>query len=80
MYHYVAVMNSGYQYFTDVLRIGEDGIIEQYRPATKTWTSADYGMGGIYCGAIESEHISEEQLGEIIMQVEELWNKRNSCC
>ena len=62
------------QYFetsTELLRIIADGNIEQYDIKLQKWHSADSGMGGIYCGAIECRAITKEAADAIIAR----WNE-----
>ena len=62
------------QYFettTDLLRITADGNIEQYDVQLKKWRSADSGMSGIYCGAIECNAITKEAAEAIIARWDE---------
>lgn len=71
MYNYVAVTNGKIINSSEVLRIDESGVIEQYDIAMKDWRNADGGMSGIYCGEIESEPITKAQADEII----QMWHK-----
>lgn len=70
-YRYIAVTNGSIRYSTAVLRIDSKGIIMQYDETLGEWRSADPGMGGIYCGAVECETITKEEAFELI----ESWSK-----
>lgn len=59
-----------YETSTELLRITADGNIEQYDEKLQKWRSADSGMSGIYCGAIECRAISKEAAEAIIAR----WN------
>lgn len=55
-----------YETVADILRVDENGIIEQYDIKLKKWRPADRGMSGIYSGDIECTEISEAKADEII--------------
>ena len=66
MYKYVAVTSGKIENSSEILRIAEDGSIEQFDIDLNDWREADAGMSGIYCGEIESETISKTQADEVI--------------
>lgn len=68
MYKYIAVTNSTPKNCTDLLRIDESGVIEQYDLNGNEWREADSGMSGIYSGDIECEPINKAQADEIIQR------------
>ena len=68
MYNYIAITNSTLINCTDLLRIDESGVIEQFDEIKNEWRSADSGMSGIYSGEIESEAITEAQAKEIMQR------------
>lgn len=70
-YKYIAVTNSTPKNSSDLLRIDESGVIEQYDTKIKNWREADSEMYGIYSGDIECESISKAEAEEII----EMWLK-----
>ena len=61
---------------TELVRIDDEGGIEQYDEKLKKWRYADSGMSGIYCGAIECDTISKEKAEEIITE----WKKKDDIC
>lgn len=65
MKKYIAVTNGAIINCTELLRIDESGVIEQYDAITKEWRIAENGMSGIYSGEIECETITEKQADEI---------------
>ena len=69
---YLAVTKNRIINCTDLLRIAENGVIEQYDLQLGKWRSADSGMSGVYCGAIECETITETEAEEII----KMWQSR----
>lgn len=68
MYKYVAITTGTLLSCTELLRIGESGVIEQYDAKTEKWQNADGGLSGIYSGNVESEPITESEAKEIMQR------------
>lgn len=68
MKNYIAVTNGAIANCTDLLRIAENGTIEQYDAKGREWRKADDGMSGIYSGEIECEPITAKQANEIMQR------------
>lgn len=68
MYNYIAVTRNTILNCTDLLRVAESGVIEQYDEKSQKWRDADNGMSGIYSGEIECETITEKQAKEIMQR------------